>query len=52
MMQRRFAETVVERASAISLPAIRDRIDVQRTYDWGQTTNMIAVGILGTLRAR
>jgi hypothetical protein len=52
VMERRFAETVVERTAAILLPAVRDRVDPQRPHDDRESTNMIAVGILRTLRAR
>jgi hypothetical protein len=50
LVQRRFAQAVVKRASAILLPAIRDRVDPKRAQDWGETTYMIAVGNLSTHR--
>jgi hypothetical protein len=49
-MQRRLAQTVVERPTAVLLPAIRDRVDLERAHDRGETANMIAVGNLSTHR--
>jgi hypothetical protein len=44
VMQRRLAQTVVERASAVLLPAVRDRIDAKRAYDRRETADVVAVG--------
>jgi hypothetical protein len=51
VMQARFAETVVERASAVDLPAVCDRIDSQRTEDRREPADVVAVGNLSTLQS-
>ena len=52
LMHRRFAAAVVEGATAILLAAIRDRIDLQRSDDRREPSDVIAVGNLSTLLAR
>ena len=44
-MQRRFAESVVERTPAVLLPAVRDRVDPQRAHDRRETADVIAVRV-------
>lgn len=47
-MQHRFVQPVVERTAAILLPAVRNRVDPQRSHDDRKTADMIAVGNLST----
>src|ERR1700736_1699972 len=48
VMEALLAQAVVERASAVLLPAARDRIDPKRAHDRRESTNVIAVGNLST----
>ena len=43
--QRRFAQPVVERAAAVVLPAVRDRVDPQRANDRREPADVIAVRV-------
>jgi len=43
-----FTETVVKRASAVRLTAIRNRVDAKRAHDRRESADMIAVGNLST----